>query len=236
MTSLAPFAQVQSPRLRPLQAMRAVRQLIANPEDTRQVFVVVEAMRGRSGLKMFQRFAASPTGRAILADRRRLLDVLEDQAALARLPEGSLGRAYLAFMQAENLSAAGLVEASEVVDRSAVTADGLVLRERMRDMHDLTHVVTGYGRDPLGELCLLAFMFRHNRNLGTALIALMASAKFPKGLRRRLWAALIEGFRHGGRARWIPELDWEALLDRPLADLRRDLNVPTPTRYLEMNP
>ena len=29
--------------------------------------------------------------------------------------------------------------------------------ERLRDIHDLFHVITGYGRDALGELCLLAF-------------------------------------------------------------------------------
>jgi ubiquinone biosynthesis protein COQ4 len=100
-------------RLHPLTAIAAVRALQANPEDTRQIFVIFRALRGRSGINAFAGFQASETGRRVLADRRVLLDVLSDRAYLASLPEGSVGRAYLAFMDAEKLSADGLVMASQ---------------------------------------------------------------------------------------------------------------------------
>ena len=98
-------------RLRPFTAWRAVRALQANPEDTSQIFVIFHALRGRSGIRNFRRFKASATGRAILAEGRVLLDTLNGQAALAAMPEGSVGRAYLDFMTRENLTAAGLVQA-----------------------------------------------------------------------------------------------------------------------------
>jgi protein-L-isoaspartate O-methyltransferase len=37
--------------------------------------------------------------------------------------------------------------------------DMTLFRERSREMHDLLHIVTGYGRDSLGEACLTAFSF-----------------------------------------------------------------------------
>jgi ubiquinone biosynthesis protein COQ4 len=226
------YASGPDSRLRPFEALRAIGRLIADPEDTRQVFVVLAAMRGKSGRRMFERFAGGPVGAAVLADRRRLIDVLEDQAGLARLPEASLGRAYLAFMQEANLTAAGLIEPSMTEDLAALGPDGRLFRERMRDMHDLTHVVSGYGRDPLGELCLLAFMFRHSRNLGQALIVLMAMKRFPPGAPgRAARRAIFEGFRRGGRSAWLPGQDWEALLARPLEDIRRELNIAAPVRY-----
>ena len=93
-------------RLHPLVALRAMRRLLGDPEDTRQVFVIVKALRGRSGLRLFARFQASPTGACILAQRPSLLAHLSDDAALAAMAPGSLGRNYKSFMDEESLSAA----------------------------------------------------------------------------------------------------------------------------------
>ena len=221
-------------RLHPLQAFRAIRRLFANPEDTAQVFIVLRAMRGRSGIKLFRRFKESPVGKAVLAERRALLNALQDSKALAAMPEGSLGRTYLAFMAEENLTADGLVESSQAWGESdQLPPDALLMRERMRDMHDLTHVLTGYGRDGLGELCLLAFMHAHTRNLGQAMIVLMGMARASRGPEGpAVRAAIFQAFRNGRKARWLPGQDWEAMLPRPLEDLRREAGIVAPTRYL----
>ncbi len=221
-------------RLHPLRAVPAVGRLIRNPDDTPQVFVIMRAMRGRSAHAMMRRFRQGAVGAEVFARKRALLDVLQDRTALMRMAPGSLGRAYFSFMREENLSPDGLVGASMIEDAEALPPEARLFRERMRDMHDLTHVLTGYGRDPFGELCLLAFMYPQTRNLGAALIVLMGLAKFGRGkggrvMRRALWQA----WRHGRRAAWLPGLDYEALLARPLEDLRLELNIPAPTRYLE---
>jgi ubiquinone biosynthesis protein COQ4 len=214
-------------RLHPLVAIRAVRALKANPEDTSQIFVIFRALRGRSGVRLFRRFAASPTGAAILREKRDLLPVLENRAALAALPAGSMGRAYFDFMEQEKLTADGLVTASQSWEQDVVAPDVDRFRNRMRDAPDLTHILTGYGRDPLGELCLLAFMNRHSKNAGQLLIVAMSWTRLPKTAR----AAVIQGWRNGAKARWFQDLNYEALLARPLEDVRRDLNIPAPTRY-----
>lgn len=219
-------------RLRPFQALKAVRRLFADPEDTRQVFLILAALRGRSGQRMFRRFKASAAGRSVLQDRRSLMRTLGDRAGLMRLERGSLGRAYLAFMLQENLSAEGLADASMTEDLTGLPPDARLFRERSRDAHDLGHVLTGYGRDGLGELCLLAFSFAQSGNLGMALICALALGRVPRGPQRRaVLRALLEGWRHGRRARWLPEQDWEALLERPLDALRLQLNIAPPVRY-----
>src|SRR5579872_5916679 len=160
-------------RLRPFEAVKAVRRLLANPDQTKEVFVILRAMRGRSGLRLFRRFQDSAMGARILAEHRSLFATLSDGKALAALPAGTLGHDYHRFMAAENLSPDGLLAPSQIWDDEPVSSDVKLFRERMRDMHDLTHVLTGYGRDPLGELCLLAFTYSHTGNLGMALIVLM---------------------------------------------------------------
>lgn len=213
--------------LRPLEAIRAIRRLQANPEDTAQIFTILRALRGKSGIKTFRRFAASPTGARVLGEKRQLRDALSDRAGLAALPQESLGRRYLDFMDAENLTADGLVQASQSWENDPVPPDMEIYRARMRDAHDLNHVLTGYGRDRVGEVCLLAFMHAHNRNPGVLLMVLMSLKRMPRPARR----AVFEAWRNGRKARWLQDQDYEALLPGPLAQVRRELAIAEPLLY-----
>jgi ubiquinone biosynthesis protein COQ4 len=215
-----------STRLRPLKAMRAFRMLQATG-DTRQVFVILRAMRGKALINTFRRFAQSALGKKVLAERRDLLPALADREGLRNLPQDSLGRAYLAFMEQEQLSAQGLVQASESWEDDPMPPDIDLFRARMRELHDVSHVVTGYGRDPLGELCLLAFTYRQFGNLGRLLIVAMAWSQIPKPGR----AAVFEAWRNGKSCAWLGDRDWEALLARPLDEVRRELSLTLPRRY-----
>ena len=77
-----------------------MRNLTRDREDTWQVFVLMDALRGRTSLRQFARFRATDVGRTVLAERRRLLDRLNDRGALAALPVGTLGRLYYEFTAA----------------------------------------------------------------------------------------------------------------------------------------
>jgi len=224
--------QPPKPRLHPIAALRAVRKLMSNGEDTEQVFLLIEALRGKTTLRQFARFRQTETGRAVLRERRRLLDRLGDRASLAALPAGTLGRAYYDFMAAEDLSAEGLVEASRITMRTLPADEVTLFRERSREMHDLLHVVTGYGRDPLGEACLVAFSFAQTGLKGFAVIAIYAARKIARSrpdqpVRR----AVFEGYRHGRSAGWLPGADWEALLAEPVGTIRAQFRVKPPTDY-----
>ena len=220
--------QAADTRLRPLTAIRAIKALLAT-RDTRQIFILLRAMRGRSGVRNFARFAASPAGKAILRERRDLLTLLEDRPRLKQLPAGSIGRAYLDFMESEDLTAKALVTASGDWDKEATAPDMALFRARMRELHDVTHIVTGYGRDRLGELCLLTFMYRQMGNFGTVMLVAMAWRQLPKSAR----AAVREAWRHGKKSAWLAEQDWEALLTRPLSEIRESLGIVMPVKYRE---
>ena len=208
--------------------LHALRQLVADPDDTPRVFEITRAL-GRPSLRRGAlRFKSTPVGRRVLAERIDLLDTLRDRAALAKLPAGTLGRAYHDFVYREDLSADGLVEASMAGGARTDFDDADMRRyaERMREQHDLWHTLTGYGRDPFGEVCLLAFTYAQTGNKGLGLIALVGTLK---GLQKAgpqvpkaVWAALQAG-RH---ASWLPEQDWERLLNLPVEDVRRQLAIP----------
>ena len=214
-------------------AFRALWRLSRDNDDTTQVFAIVDALRGRSDLHNVERMRKSAIGRAILAEHRSLLDVLANRDRLRRLPEGSLGRAYLAFMERHGITADGLAAAAdEGYPEHIADPDVRTFRDWARDSHDLWHVLTGYGRDPLGELCLLGVLYSQIRNPGTAFIALLGLLQVPfEYPRAPSIRAVLQGFRIGRRARWMIAQDWELLLARPLDEVRAQLRLERPTLY-----
>ena len=223
------------PRMQPLVALRAMRDLVNNPDDTRAAFVITEALRGRSTLRPFRKFQKTEVGKQVLRKRRSLLSALADRAKLASLPDGSLGRAYHAYMAEQNLTAEGLVEASRTGWAATLPDDMALYTARMRDMHDLFHVMTGYGRDPLGEVCVLAFTYAQTRARGVGAIALLGLFKIARAVPGYgVLRAVREAYRHGRHAAWFPAQDWENLLSERLDVLRARLNVQPPTEYPEV--
>jgi ubiquinone biosynthesis protein COQ4 len=225
-----------SHRMRPLAALAALRRLLKDREDTSQVFVITSSLRGKSALRGARRLGSTQAGRAVLAEKRSLLPALCDRAALAALPAGSFGRAYHDFVVREHISAEGLVEASLVQKKyPAPTAEEQLFRERVRDMHDLWHVLTGYGRDPLGETCVVAFTYAQTRSLGLAVISLLGTVKITQALRGApVRSAVLEAYRHGRAAAWLPGEDLEQLMREPLEAVRARLGIAPPERYKEI--
>lgn len=225
----------ETPRLQPLKAWRHMKKLIANKEDTEQVFQIIEALNGKSAYRDFEKFMATPAGQAEFAKRTYLPPILDNHAPLHDLPEGSVGRTYVEFMEREGLSAAGLVAESE--KRPGVLRahddDLLWYGNRLRDTHDMFHILTGYGRDALGEATLLGFTHSQHGGLGINFICFMGGRQIAKRAPKEadIPAVIKEGRRNGKLARRLIEQDIEALLPRPLDEVREELNINPPVAY-----
>jgi ubiquinone biosynthesis protein COQ4 len=208
------------------EAWQGIRALMQDPDDTAQVFKVIRALSGNAGERQFQKFLASEHGPTILAENRSLVDRLSDREYLASLPDGSLGRIYADFTEREQISPQGLIEASESVpdDGPPLSPDRVLFGLRMRDSHDLWHIVTGYGRDLLGEASLLAFTYRQTTNRGIGFIVLVAYLKADREFPEHR-TMIRDGYHRAKRASWLPGADWETLLERPLDEVRQTLGV-----------
>ena len=89
----------------------ALQKLIADKEDTKQVFIILQAM-GRARVRSYKRFLKNANAEKILTADKPLVSYLKDRDWLAAQAEGSLGRAYLDFTTTEQISADGLTQAS----------------------------------------------------------------------------------------------------------------------------
>jgi ubiquinone biosynthesis protein COQ4 len=218
---------------RPLKAYGHFRKLIENKEDTVQVFHMSDCLPCGRSQRLAAEFCASDLGRRLRATEPYLPDILDDHATLLAMPAGSVAHAYVAFMRQEGLSAAGLVQAS-VVPGSKAYGDQLQwFMDRLRDTHDLAHVLSGYGRDALGEQCVLGFTDGQHHDRADWFIAWVGAVEFCFRVRSRapVLRAVAEAQRNGRASLAIFKEDIRALLAEPLEAARARMGIRPPRLY-----
>jgi ubiquinone biosynthesis protein COQ4 len=217
---------------RPIAWKLAAKALIGLSQDTNRtdhVFTIIWALTGDSFERTFEAFAKTEHGKKLLQDKPSLAAVLADRQRLAKMPAGSLGRAYLAFMQKGDFTSDGLMDAqAHRVDPNAAVEDDperQYVADRIRDMHDLWHVLTDYGSDDTGEIANLWFSVGQFGNPGMAFIAFFGM------LDGRLdptfgWPRYcLKAFQRGRRAARLVSEPVEDMLELPIAEARRRLGI-----------
>ena len=226
-------------RFQPLRAARAVKKLIANKEDTIQAFEVAQALSGDSLSSGYRRLLTTPEGGRQAYLSAEFADRLQDRDWVAQFGPGTVGAAYRDFIAPRGLSAYGLAEESRGLPDADIDAPHPVAwyARRLRDVHDVWHVLTGYGTDALGEACVVAFSHPQVGNLGLALLATAAGHEFGKAKDGEPYGrAIRQAWIHGRKARWLPALDYEKLFTEPLLSARAQLGITSPTIYLQIPP
>lgn len=223
-------------KYRPMRAVRNFRMLMKDKEDTAAVFRIFESLPSKDFLPRIAGLALSGQGETLRQTEPRLPEILDDHAELRRTPKGSLAHAYCDFMEAEGLTAAGLVAEAERSGRPRFPDLVEWYLSRSRDTHDLFHVLTGYGRDALGEASVLLFTHGQNPSQGHLLIGYAGAAnikKMAKGTKAPVFGAVREAHRIGKGAPPLIAQPIRELLERPLEDVRAALRIPSPVNYRE---
>ncbi|MHA7818216.1 MAG: Coq4 family protein [Erythrobacter sp.] len=211
--------------------------MVDDKEDTEQVFHIIEATKGKKSVRQAWDFIRSEEGQRFLRDEVDIPSALDDHDRWADMPENSVGKHYMAFMKREGLTAAGLVAESHKWAPPEDLPQDLTqwYFDRLRDTHDLFHVLTGYGRDALGEACLLGFSYSQNHNSGILFIAYAGARQIKKmsGTRAPLYRAVREGQRLGKAAAKLAHMDVEALMSEDIDEARARLGIGKPVLYRE---
>ena len=154
---------------------------------------------------------------------RRLLSSYEINK-LAKLPVGSLAETYARHMISNNLK-------PDFYKKMQIGDDVTYFMMRMRETHDLWHVITGFGTDVPSELGLQAFMIAQLQTpLSSILIAsrtFFSTFKNPNEI-SQIYNQLAKGWTMGREAHKIFALDWEENWETPLSEIRAKFNVSVP--------
>jgi ubiquinone biosynthesis protein COQ4 len=218
-----PLALPQGLLGRTLTGLRAFRRLIDNPADPLEGPIFQMCVEHSLLRKLTRSFERHAEGRRLLSERPRLDATSVSLATLAALPEDSLGRAYADYF------ATNAIIPFDPPQLPVSTAQDYVAT-RLRDTHDVFHVVTGYGTDDIGELELQWFNFG---NLGRGpLPFLVILASFFMGRMTKYGGLLAvcararAAYRRGCRSRTLASVPWEDYWHMPLHDVQALLCAP----------
>ncbi|MEM8772269.1 MAG: Coq4 family protein [Pseudomonadota bacterium] len=224
-----------SRKTRPLTAMFAGARFLLDLEDTRHFFTLTDAVDGPQHELNYQRYIASKVGSLLNAEEVNFAKVLSDRAYLEAFHPGSLASAYIGFLSAENLQ----LELLMIAEQNAAVANLNLEPTRRRYMasgialHDLLHVLTRYGRDPVGEACLLAFTAEQLQLRGIAAIALaIALREQARQPQKPILKMLKEAKVLAREATWAPEVDWRIELAKTPDEARASVSIGCPELYL----
>jgi ubiquinone biosynthesis protein COQ4 len=165
-----------------------------------------------------QHLSQYPQIQLALANRQPLGSI--DLAALHQLPADTLGYHYADHMlrnQLKQLSASPASNASEFIDT------------HMRETHDIWHVVTDSPIGILGEIKLQAFCIAQlqQSRFWMALLTknLLKAAIYDIEVADRYMTALATGWTMGKAAQPLFGVDWIALWEMPISQVRSSLNI-----------
>src|SRR5258708_20372516 len=104
-TAERPAFRSSTPKLDWMHALKSLRRLLNDKEDTGQVFEIMRALNGASTANGYRRLLTTPQGGRIAYKRQEFSRLLMDDAWLDRLPEGTVGAAYPPVLPSHQLSA-----------------------------------------------------------------------------------------------------------------------------------
>jgi ubiquinone biosynthesis protein COQ4 len=209
------------PRVRRLRALRALAKIVADPERTDLVLEFSNLINAGQRDDRLHFFLEDPAGARLYAEGRALDSKTIDLDKLAALPEGTLGHAYARFMKSHGLT-------PDVFDGPPADVRdprAAYVIQRIRQTHDLWHVVTNAETDPAGEVALQAFTFAQT---GAPSSGILAAVGTLRGVRqsRQIVRDVVAMYRMGLAANKLAVFAWEDHWATPITEVRKLLGLP----------
>jgi ubiquinone biosynthesis protein COQ4 len=200
-------------------AARALLGLAVDPKRIDLVFSLTEALNADCFARVARELGRDAAGSRILAERPSIDSRHVDFAALAALPEATLGREYVRFLAAHDITP-DLFQPPAGFDETTA-----YMTLRIRQTHDLWHVLTGYEPDVYGEIILSAFNYAQLRAPSSLAIVVFGALRYGPH-RPGFLGDIRRAYRRGRATRPLASFYWEDHWLEPVAALRERLGCP----------
>ncbi|XP_036118011.1 ubiquinone biosynthesis protein COQ4 homolog, mitochondrial [Molossus molossus] len=218
-----------SPLQKALLAAGSAGMALYNPYRHDMVAVLGETTGCRALKVLRDQMKRDPEGSQILQERPRISLATLDLGKLQSLPEGSLGREYLRFLD-ENRVSPDTRAPTRFVDDEELA----YVIQRYREVHDMFHTLLGMPTNILGEIVVKWF-----EAVQTGLPMCILSALFgPVRLSAQHLQVLVSelvpwAVQNGRRAPCVLNLYYERRWEQPLTALREELGITEPPMHIK---
>lgn len=200
--------------------VRSLATLARTPGRLDQVLLLAQTVNLPAVARAMSRLDADDEGRALLQEQPRIDRKTIDFDALRALPAGTLGREYARFLDDNGITPDAFENLPDIGDDRAA-----YVMLRMRQTHDLWHVLTGYTPDVRGEVLLQMFTYAQTRAPSSLIIALFGTARWAFQWPQQT-KAMREAFTRGTATGFLPTFRWEEHWATPVIELRAMLTCP----------
>ena len=220
-----PAAPIRLGWIPPARAARfaaALARVVWDSERTDEVVVGEEiACQAQLGYWVRSGIFANGEGADLLRDRAEIAH--SDLDALRALPNETLGREFARFLDAEGISLAGLAQPTPYTPNDEES----YLMKRVRQSHDLWHVLLGLGTAGHQEVLVHCFSVAQTGFPYSLLIISMGSLKHMllEGRWHTLTHETRRAYRTGREAAPLLTAYWERRWEQPLDQVRREFGI-----------
>lgn len=210
-------------------ALSCWRGYVMNGKYPTQIYEAQLAMGAHVWGRSFHSLKSHPNGRRLFRDKPDVLNMLMDDDYLATLPAGSVGHAYRSFLTTNRLDA-GVYDVETVIlplaEKNRWDEDYFYFIRRLTALHDVFHVLGGYGPDMAGEVITIGFTCGQMEPAApTEQFGYVMAAGLPGASIRHKLRVYRQAIERGRRADKIVVAPWEEMFDLPLDDVRALLGI-----------
>jgi ubiquinone biosynthesis protein Coq4 len=196
--------------------VKALVEVGRDPDRTDKVLEAYEHLNAGSEVARTERFYALKGARLLRAQDRTIDSQHIDFEKLLQLPADTLGYQYAKFMTDRNLTPDAFLAEGKLSEQS-------YMLKRMRQTHDIWHVVTGYETTVPGELELQAFTFGQVGIPSALLLVMFGALRWMMSYGPSLVVKVAKAMIRGRRAAPLAATPWEDLWSVPVTDVRAQL-------------
>ena len=201
-------------------ALKGITGMLRDPEHTDSVFDIEDGLRDTEAYDLaLAHIVRHPATKRIVDER--YLAAPTDIDALQKLAPGSLGHTYARHIVDHGFDA-------DYFRKIAVKTDLDYVLMRVRQTHDIWHVITGFQPNRIDEIALKAFELAQLRRPMAAVIAAGGVMRYlfkePEQLAEVLHGISL-GYRLGLAAEPLLAQRWELEFDVPMEAWRKRLNI-----------
>jgi ubiquinone biosynthesis protein Coq4 len=204
---------------------KGILKVLWNPERTEGIFEAIDAVVKRMHQQQdeFADFANAIMDQPGVrqAAEERYLEPPVDLKVLEALPDGTLGREYCRHLQDNNLDPIFYPDIN-------ITNDIQWFSMRGRQVHDIFHVILGFGISVPDELGVQAYALGILSDPVAGMI--VGGGLFNAGLKKpwtlpECMECIVRGFSLGRKSKNMIGRKFSEEWDRPLEDIRKELQI-----------